>query len=30
MRYWLLVLSLLGTAVAVTVAMFETLNYLLA
>jgi membrane glycosyltransferase len=28
-RYWLLVLSLVGTAVGVTVAMFETLYYLL-
>jgi cell division septal protein FtsQ len=29
-RFWLLVLSLIGTAVIVTVAMFETLNALLA
>ena len=29
MRYWLLVLSLVATAVGVTVAMFETLYYLL-
>ena len=29
MRFWLLVISLIGTAVAVTVAMFETLYYLL-
>ena len=29
MRYWLLVLSLLATAIGVTVAMFETLYYLL-
>jgi hypothetical protein len=29
MRFWLLVLSLIGTAVAVTIAMFETLYYLL-
>jgi anti-sigma-K factor RskA len=29
MRYWILVLSLLATAIAVTVAMFETLYYLL-
>ena len=29
MRYWLLVASLLVTAIAVTVAMFETLYYLL-
>jgi ABC-type phosphate transport system auxiliary subunit len=28
-RFWLLVLSLIGTAVAVTAAMFETLYYLL-
>ena len=28
-RYWLLVLSLIATAVGVTVAMFETLYYLL-
>jgi len=28
-RYWVLVASLIGTAVAVTVAMFETLYYLL-
>jgi len=30
MRYWLLVLSLVATAVIVTIAMFETLYYLLA
>jgi len=30
MRFWLLVLALIGTAVAVTVAMFETLYYLLS
>ena len=30
MRYWLLILSLIATAVIVTVAMFETLYYLLA
>ncbi len=30
MRFWLLVLSLVATAVIVTVAMFETLNALLA
>jgi membrane glycosyltransferase len=30
MRYWVLVLSLIATAVIVTVAMFETLYYLLA
>jgi uncharacterized membrane protein len=30
MRYWLLVLSLIATAVIVTVAMFESLYYLLA
>ena len=30
MRYWLLVLSLIATAVIVTVAMFETLYYLLS
>jgi hypothetical protein len=30
MRYWMLVLSLIATAVIVTVAMFETLYYLLA
>jgi hypothetical protein len=30
MRYWLLVLSLIATAVIVTIAMFETLYYLLA
>ncbi len=29
MRFWLLVLSLVATAVIVTVAMFETLYYLL-
>jgi hypothetical protein len=29
LRYWLLVLSLIATAVGVTVAMFETLYYLL-
>jgi anti-sigma-K factor RskA len=29
MRFWVLVISLIGTAVAVTVAMFETLYYLL-
>jgi membrane glycosyltransferase len=29
MRYWLLVASLIATAVGVTVAMFETLYYLL-
>jgi hypothetical protein len=29
MRFWLLVVSLIGTAVAVTIAMFETLYYLL-
>ena len=29
MRFWLLVLSLVVTAIAVTVAMFETLYYLL-
>lgn len=28
-RYWLLVVSLIATAVGVTVAMFETLYYLL-
>jgi membrane glycosyltransferase len=28
-RYWLLVLSLVATAVGVTVAMFETIYYLL-
>jgi hypothetical protein len=28
-RFWLLVLSLIATAVGVTVAMFETLYYLL-
>jgi anti-sigma-K factor RskA len=28
-RYWLLVLSLVATAIGVTVAMFETLYYLL-
>jgi hypothetical protein len=29
-RYWLLVLSLVATAVIVTIAMFESLYYLLA
>ncbi len=29
-RFWLLVLSLIATAVIVTVAMFETLYYLLS
>jgi membrane glycosyltransferase len=29
MRFWLLVVSLIATAVAVTIAMFETLYYLL-
>jgi membrane glycosyltransferase len=29
MRYWVLVLSLIATAVIVTVVMFETLYYLL-
>jgi hypothetical protein len=29
MRFWLLVFSLIATAVAVTIAMFETLYYLL-
>jgi len=29
MRFWLLALSLVATAVAVTIAMFETLYYLL-
>ena len=29
MRFWMLVLSLIATAVIVTVAMFETLYYLL-
>jgi hypothetical protein len=29
MRFWMLVISLVGTAVIVTVAMFETLYYLL-
>jgi hypothetical protein len=29
MRYWALVLSLIATAVIVTIAMFETLYYLL-
>jgi hypothetical protein len=29
LRFWLLVLSLIATAAAVTVAMFETLYYLL-
>jgi hypothetical protein len=28
-RFWVLVMSLIGTAVIVTVAMFETLYYLL-
>jgi len=28
-RYWVLVTSLIGTAVIVTIAMFETLYYLL-
>jgi hypothetical protein len=28
-RYWMLVLSLIATAVIVTIAMFETLYYLL-
>ena len=28
-RFWLLVMSLIATAVIVTVAMFETLSYLL-
>ena len=30
MRYWLLVLTLIATAVIVTVAMFETLYLLLS
>jgi hypothetical protein len=30
MRYWVLVASLIGTAIIVTIAMFETLYYLLA
>ncbi|MBV9836723.1 MAG: hypothetical protein JO156_01295 [Solirubrobacterales bacterium] len=30
LRYWVLVLSLIATAVVVAIAMFETLNYLLA
>jgi membrane glycosyltransferase len=30
MRYWVLVLSLIATAVIVTVVMFESLYYLLA
>jgi hypothetical protein len=30
MRFWMLVLSLIATAMIVTVAMFETLYYLLA
>ena len=30
MRFWLLVLTLIATAVVVTIAMFETLYYLLA
>jgi len=29
MRFWLLIMSLIATAVAVTIAMFETLYYLL-
>ncbi len=29
LRFWLLVASLIGTAVVVTIAMFETLYYLL-
>ena len=29
MRFWLLVISLIATAVVVTIAMFETLYYLL-
>jgi hypothetical protein len=29
MRFWLLVLTLIATAIGVTVAMFETLYYLL-
>jgi membrane glycosyltransferase len=29
LRFWLLVLSLIATAVIVTIAMFETLYYLL-
>ena len=29
LRYWMLILSLIATAVIVTVAMFETLYYLL-
>jgi membrane glycosyltransferase len=29
LRYWLLVLALIATAVGVTVAMFETIYYLL-
>ena len=29
MRFWMLVLSLIATAVIVTIAMFETLYYLL-
>jgi len=29
LRFWLLVIALIGTAVAVTIAMFETLYYLL-
>ena len=29
LRYWLLVLSLVATAVIVTIAMFESLYYLL-
>ena len=29
LRFWLLVTSLIGTAVVVTIAMFETLYYLL-
>ena len=30
LRFWLLVTTLIGTAVVVTIAMFETLYYLLA
>jgi len=29
LRYWILILSLIATAVIVTIAMFETLYYLL-
>jgi hypothetical protein len=29
MRFWLLVLTLLGTAVVVTIAMFQTLYYVM-